>query len=80
MFVGKMAERRFGLYLMKKRGTKSSVWQHFGLVAMEEGTVIERDKDKPVCRECGRSVLAKGSNTSNLSSIYANTTRNCMQI
>ena len=27
---------------------------------------LSRDKDKPVCRECGGSVLAKGSNTSNL--------------
>ena len=72
-----MAESRFGLYLVKKRSTKSPVWQHFGLVATEDGAVIERDKDKPVCRECGRSVQAKGSNTSN---IFASTTHNCMQI
>ena len=61
-----MVESRFGLYFVKKRSTKSPVWQHFGLVATEDGAVIERDKDKPVCRKWGRSVQAKGSSTSNL--------------
>jgi len=42
----KMAQKMFGLYLVKNRGTKNPVCQHFGLMAIEEGTVIEREKDK----------------------------------
>jgi len=38
----------------------------FWYMAMEEGTVIKREKDKPVYRNCGISILAEGSNTSNL--------------
>jgi len=38
----------------------------FDLMATEEGTVLEREKDKPVYCDCGRSILAKGSNTSYL--------------
>ena len=61
-----MAEPAFGVFLMKKRNTKSNVWQSFGLMATEDGKIIEKEQDKPICRSCGKGVLAKGSNTTNL--------------
>ena len=51
---------------MKKRNTKSAVWQNFGLMATEDGKINEKEQDKPICRSCGKGVLAKGSNTTNL--------------
>ena len=35
-------------------------------MAMEDGKVIEKEQDKPICQICGKGVLAKGSNTMNL--------------
>ena len=61
-----MAELVCGAYVVKKRNTKSAVWQHFGLRATQEGVIVDKEQDKPVCRACGRSVHAKGSNTTNL--------------
>ena len=61
-----MAESLFGLLLVRKRNTKSSVWQNFGLMATEDSKVIEKEREKPICRTCGKGVLAKGSNITNL--------------
>ena len=49
--------------LIPKKGTKSEVWRHFGLV-QENGMVV--GKDKPVCRLCSANVSAKDGNTTNL--------------
>ena len=72
-----MAERAFGMFLVKKRNTKSAVWQNFGLMATEDGKINEKEQDKPICRSSGKGVLAKGSNTTNLflTSTCANITR-----
>jgi len=61
----KMAEKVYGLFVVKKN-TKSSVWQNFALKATENGSVIENEQDRPICRFCAKSVLAKASNTTNL--------------
>ena len=61
-----MAEVVFGTYVVKKRNTKSKVWQYFGLGFSEEGVVVDKEQDKPVCQMCSRSVQAKTSNTTNL--------------
>ena len=61
-----MVEHVFGMYLVKKRNTKSNVWQSFGLMATEEGMIIEKEQDRTICRSCGKGILAKGSNTTNL--------------
>ena len=42
------------------------MWQNFGLMATEDGKVIEKEQEKPICRTCGEGILAKGSNTTNL--------------
>ena len=60
------AELVFGAYLVQKKKTKSVVWKNFGLRASREGVIVDKEQDKPVCRTCGRSVQAKGSNTTNL--------------
>ena len=61
-----MAELVDGTFVAKKKNTKSVVWQYFGLRSTKEGDIVEKEQDKPVCRICGRSVHAKGSNTTNL--------------
>ena len=61
-----MAESLFGMFLVRKRNTKSSVWHNFGLMATQDGKAIETEQDKPICRTCGKGVHAKGSNTTNL--------------
>ena len=61
-----MAESLHGMFLVRKKNTKSSVWHNFGVMATEEGRVIEKEQEKPICRTCGKGVLAKGSNTTNL--------------
>ena len=35
-------------------------------MATEEGMIIEKEQDRPICRSCGKGILAKGSNTTNL--------------
>ena len=40
-----MAEHVFGVYVVKKPNTKSKVWQNFGIMATENGKIIEREKD-----------------------------------
>ena len=61
-----MTECAFGMFLVKKRNMKSAVWQNFGLMATEDGKINEKEQDKPMCRSCGKGVLAKESNTTNL--------------
>ena len=56
--------------LTAKLGTKSPVWQYFGLAADDDGKV--KSEDQAVCRLCQRIVMAKGSNTSNLQSHLKN--------
>ena len=41
-----MAEKVHGLFLVKKKNTKSGVWQHFALKATENGSVIENEQDR----------------------------------
>ena len=57
-----MAELLLGV----SKKTKSSVWQHFGLRATEEGVLVEKERDNLICRSCGKRVQAKASNTTNL--------------
>ena len=47
-----------------KTGTKSKVWQYFGIEIEEIGRC--KDINTPVCRLCGDSVKTKHSSTSNL--------------
>ena len=51
---------------MRKQNTKSNEWQNFSIVSTEDGKIIEKEQDKPICQSCGKGVLAKGSNTINL--------------
>lgn len=50
--------------LVDKKGGKSHVWKYFGFGADDEGNII--DHQKPICKQCHRSSLSKGGNTSNL--------------
>ena len=61
-----MAESLFGLFLVRKGNTKSNVWQDFCLMVTEDGKVIEKEQEKPICQTCGKGVLAKGRNTTKL--------------
>ena len=61
-----MAETVHGQLVVKKKNTKSIVWERFALSATEDGKVLEKEQDRPICRLCGRGVQAKGSNTTNL--------------
>ena len=54
-----MAESLFGLFLVRKRNAKSSVWQNFGLMATENGKVIDKEQENPICRTCGKGILTK---------------------
>ena len=44
MYIFKMTESLFGWFLVRKRSTKSSMWQNFGLMATEDGMVIEKEQ------------------------------------
>ncbi len=55
-----------GACVVKKKNTKSSVWKEFGIRATEDGKVIASEQNSPLCLTCGKSVQAKGSNTTNL--------------
>ena len=61
-----MAEILHGMFLVRKKNTKSSVWHNFSVMAIEDGRVIEKVEEKLICRTCGKGVLAKGSNITNL--------------
>ena len=62
----KMAESVCGVFVVPKKNTKSSAWLYFSLLATQDGKVIETEQDRPVCQVCGKRVLAKASNTTNL--------------
>ena len=55
-----------GIVLLKKRNTSSVVWDYFGLKAVSDGRVVSSKSQVPVYRLCGKSVPAKGGNTTNL--------------
>ena len=57
---------RCGISVVKKRNTTSVVWNYFGLRANPDGSVVRGEANYPVCRSCGKSVPAKGGNTTNL--------------
>ena len=57
---------RCGISVVKKRNTTSVVWDCFGLQADPDGSVVQGKVNYPVCRSCGKSVPAKGGNTTNL--------------
>ena len=61
-----MAESVCGVFVVPKKNTKSSAWLYFSLPATQDGKVIENEQDRPVCKVCGKRVLAKASNTTNL--------------
>ena len=62
----KMAESVCGVFVVPKKNTKSSAWLYFSLPVTQDGKVIENEQDRPVCKVCGKHVLAKASNTTNL--------------
>ena len=53
--------------LVEKKGTTSYVWNFFGIKKDDD-----TDKDSIICRICRKSILARGGNTSNLSSHLRN--------
>ena len=61
-----MADRVFGLFVVPKKNTKSNAWLHFALQATEDGKAIESELDRPIWKVCGKHVLAKAGNTTNL--------------
>jgi len=61
-----MAESLHRIFLERKKNTKSSVWHNFGVMATEDRRLIEKEQEKPICQTCGKGVLAKGNNTTNL--------------
>ena len=52
--------------VVKKQNTASVVWDYFGLRANPDGSVVRGEANYPACRPCGKSVPAKGGNTTNL--------------
>ena len=52
--------------LTQKKNAKSVVWDYFGIRVGEDGLPVPGEEQKPVCRSCGKAVLAKGGNTTNL--------------
>ena len=50
--------------LVKKSGTKSVLWDFFGLEQGRDGELI--DDGSVICRSCRRRVIARSGNTSNL--------------
>ena len=60
-----MAEAE-GPNLARKKHAKSVVWDYFGIRVGEDGLPVPGEEQKPVCRSCGKVVLAKGGNTTNL--------------
>ena len=52
--------------LSRKKNTKSVIWDYFGIRIGDGGIPVRGEEQKPVCRSCGKVVLAKGGNTTNL--------------
>ena len=64
--------RVLGVCVVTKKKTKSSiwkakssVWKEFG-ISHGRGKIITSEQSSPLCLTCGKSVQAKGSNTTNL--------------
>ena len=55
-----------GIPMMKKRIASSVIWDYFKLKVNPEGSMISAEATFPVCHSSGKSVLAKGGNTTNL--------------
>ena len=55
-----------GINLVKKKNSKSIVWDYFGLKAEDDGLVLKDNEARPVCRTCYKQIMCKGGNTSNL--------------
>ena len=55
-----------GINLVKKKNSKSIVWDYFGLKAEDDGSVLKDNEARPVCRTCYKQIMCKGGNTSNL--------------
>ena len=60
MCTFKIAESIFWKVLVHKRNTKHSIWYNFGLLATQDGKVIETEQGKVICK---KGVHVKGSNT-----------------
>ena len=58
-----MSDSRSDRNLVAKKGTTSYVWNFFGVKKDDD-----KEKDTAICRLCFKSVLARGGNTSNLTS------------
>lgn len=52
--------------LVKKKHTKSTAWNFFGLKADEDGVPIPSEEFRPICKICRKSVACKSGNTTNL--------------
>ena len=65
-----MADSDGDAVLVEKNGTKSLIWNHFGLLSDQEGKRMQ--PENPVCRICHNCVRAKNGNTSNLLSHLRN--------
>ena len=49
-----MVESAFGMFLVKRRNTKSNVWQNLSFLATEDEKVVEKEQDKTICWSCGK--------------------------
>ena len=54
-----MTESLHGMFLVRKKNTISSVWHNFGVMATEDGRVIEKEQEKPICRTYGKARLGE---------------------
>lgn len=52
--------------LVKKRNSKSVIWNYFGIKADDTGRPIDGCEKKPICRTCSKQVPCKDANTSNM--------------
>ena len=55
-----------GIAIAKKWNTTSVVWDFLRLHANPDGSVVRGEANYAVCRLCGKSILAKRGNTTNL--------------
>ena len=47
------------IFLVKKKNSKSIVWDYFGLKA-DDGSVLKDNEARPVCRTCYKQIMCKG--------------------
>jgi len=62
----KSRDSESGINLVKKKNSKSIIWDYFGLKAEDDGSVLKDNEACPVCRMCYKKIMCKGCNTSNL--------------